>query len=535
MWQQFKLFTDYTSRLSALLSMGKNNAQVAILKPKEYGRDKLSKMSGRYFEVYCEQLIKAHIDFNIIDDSALQNALAMDQKLIINDNDYKLLILPPLNSISYQSALNIFEFVEDGGQIVGTLFLPTKDHNHKEHKGIQIIFSGLFQIDPKDLQADLTLLDNTTDITNKQIDSNVLFIRGINPEYDLKNIRETLSNAIKPYVSLKWNDAECEDITFTHRTSDDFDIFFFSNNSMCPREVQMSLRCDKAPHTINLETGIVTALANCTQIGSRTMLLHRFESYGSLILYFCNEPALAVSLDMLCEGESMDISDNWDFHLHNDNFLPLTKWLIKDDTQITEFNVSALPVKTLLVFQRHNPDSSIKINGEQLGINPKVYIDTNFTSFDFSASLVEGNNVIEINNADAESQKTWLAGEFKIDNETDTLAPLEDDKISNDWSISNYPYFSGTASYKKTIDLQEMTPGKRIILCVEKMRDIAEFFVNDENVGTKAWAPYTVDITNSIKSGKNDIEIRITNTMANMIQGKVVKSGILGDVRIFIR
>lgn len=82
-------------------------------------------------------------------------------------------------------------------------------------------------------------------------------------------------------------------------------------------------------------------------------------------------------------------------------------------------------------------------------------------------------------------------------------------------------YFSGTASYRKNIQLDKniFKSNKRVILDLGEIYDIATVRVNN-NVELTVWyPPYRVDITKYLKKGTNSFEINVTNTWANAVIG----------------
>lgn len=82
-------------------------------------------------------------------------------------------------------------------------------------------------------------------------------------------------------------------------------------------------------------------------------------------------------------------------------------------------------------------------------------------------------------------------------------------------------YFSGTAIYKKEINIAEeaLKENKRIILDLGELEDIAELKVNGQEVGVLWYPPYKTDITSCLKVGNNILEIAVTNNWANRLIG----------------
>ncbi|MCE5314513.1 MAG: glycosyl hydrolase [Armatimonadota bacterium] len=276
----YRLFADYTARVRYALAQGRRSAQVAILVPST----PIEGLTSEYLELYRDRLLKEHIEYAIVDEDSVRRATAIDQSLIIERDRYELLIMPPVDSVTYQAAVKIEEFVEDGGRLLATLRIPTKDSHGNKHEEVQSIFAGIFRGE-----------------------SDMLFVETMPAD-----LREIVCKAIKPTVSIRQNSAECRDITYTHKICKDEELFFFANNSMEAREVRLSIRCDWAPHILDPETGERIALINCTQMGSRTIFLHRFEGCGSLLLSFTDTPSLTIPTPPVECADEINIPSQWD-------------------------------------------------------------------------------------------------------------------------------------------------------------------------------------------------------------------------------
>jgi alpha-L-rhamnosidase len=89
------------------------------------------------------------------------------------------------------------------------------------------------------------------------------------------------------------------------------------------------------------------------------------------------------------------------------------------------------------------------------------------------------------------------------------------------WTASSDPgvrYFSGTATYRTTVDI-DRTKGQRISLNLTGLHEICTVRVNGKEAGT-IWAmPYRLDISNALIPGRNSIELDVTNLWPNRIIG----------------
>ena len=86
-----------------------------------------------------------------------------------------------------------------------------------------------------------------------------------------------------------------------------------------------------------------------------------------------------------------------------------------------------------------------------------------------------------------------------------------------DNSAAGVKYFSGTATYSKTVTAAAgwFKPGQHVWIDLGTVHDIAEVKVNGKSVGM-VWAPpYRVDVTGALKPGANKLEIAVTNEWTN--------------------
>jgi hypothetical protein len=95
-------------------------------------------------------------------------------------------------------------------------------------------------------------------------------------------------------------------------------------------------------------------------------------------------------------------------------------------------------------------------------------------------------------------------------------------------------YFSGTATYHKTIHVPAgwFHADAALILDLGHVMDIAEVSVNDNEAGTGWKPPYTFNITEWLKPGSNQIQIRVTNQWTNRLlgdQNPEVRQKVLSD------
>ncbi len=86
---------------------------------------------------------------------------------------------------------------------------------------------------------------------------------------------------------------------------------------------------------------------------------------------------------------------------------------------------------------------------------------------------------------------------------------------------SGVKFFSGTATYKKSIKASKSWFNFRgyLLLDMGNVKDIAEIRLNGKILDTLWTDPYRIDVTEILKPGTNQLEIKITNEWTNRLYG----------------
>ena len=92
-----------------------------------------------------------------------------------------------------------------------------------------------------------------------------------------------------------------------------------------------------------------------------------------------------------------------------------------------------------------------------------------------------------------------------------------------------YKDFCGTLCYKTEFET-DLKDVNKIVLDMGQVAEQAEVYLNGKYVGYKLWAPYNSDLTEYVRSGKNSLEIEVTNTLANKYSENRLPSGLLDRV-----
>jgi alpha-L-rhamnosidase len=125
-----------------------------------------------------------------------------------------------------------------------------------------------------------------------------------------------------------------------------------------------------------------------------------------------------------------------------------------------------------------------------------------------------------------------------------------------DWSKRQEPaikYFSGSAVYKKTFQYKSEMEKKRVFIDLNSVNGTAHVSLNSKDLGVIWCNPWRVEITDAIKAGENNLEVKIVNLWPNRLIGdanlplaerktsrkhwtnpkkQTLPSGLIGPVRI---
>lgn len=91
----------------------------------------------------------------------------------------------------------------------------------------------------------------------------------------------------------------------------------------------------------------------------------------------------------------------------------------------------------------------------------------------------------------------------------------------SDSTDSGVKYFSGTASYAKSIQAPAawFTSGARLWLDLGEVKNLAEVAVNGKPLGIVWKRPFRVDVSEALQAGANQVEIKVTNLWVNRLIG----------------
>jgi len=109
------------------------------------------------------------------------------------------------------------------------------------------------------------------------------------------------------------------------------------------------------------------------------------------------------------------------------------------------------------------------------------------------------------------------------------------------WSDFALPNYSGIGTYKQVVHIDASEVNKQVEIDLGDVLVAAEVFVNGKSAGSKVAAPFKFDMSGLLKTGENELEVRVANTLAPHYsiprQAKdlgPVESGLVGPIKLKI-
>jgi hypothetical protein len=206
------------------------------------------------------------------------------------------------------------------------------------------------------------------------------------------------------------------------------------------------------------------------------------------------------------------------------------------------FEADYLPPKVNLIVDGFaGSEWALYVNGERVTSTPvRSQVDGQMKAVNITSHLRKGENLVALrlvvtNPTDGLLDLLKLTGDFSLVARGDGSYRMEAPCTSlqpEPWTDQGYPHFSGRAIYRKRFELPESFAGQRVFLEPEMEDDVLEVLVNGQSAGVRLWTPYQVEITNLLKSGENTLELRIANTLVNLLEAVERPSGLSGAPKL---
>jgi hypothetical protein len=165
---------------------------------------------------------------------------------------------------------------------------------------------------------------------------------------------------------------------------------------------------------------------------------------------------------------------------------------------------------------------SIFINGKEVKpIEGKWWLDKAFGVYNIASLVKTGENIITLKSYPfkvlSELESVYVLGNFALEAKDPgfRLVPTKALKTGS-WKDQGMPFYCNGMAYTHTIDVKSLT-NKYMVKLNKWKGTVSEVYVNDQPAGLIAYAPYELDISNYLKTGKNKIEVVVKGSLRNLL------------------
>ncbi len=275
----------------------------------------------------------------------------------------------------------------------------------------------------------------------------------------------------------------------------------------------------------------------------------RFEPEGDNVL------AISGWKMSMCEGEPPDereyyapeVNDRdwlnvtngaWEMQLPAERYeqhYPVTLWYR------TSFRMKFVPPNIRMVIDGFSGSSHhLYLNGCEVADKGKrSSLDAEMKEVNIQPFVREGLNVVTVKlvvnrRTDGILDLLKILGDFALEKENGEYVIIKrKERIkAGDWTKQGYPFYSGTGIYRNEVSVPAGYLEGRTFLEAECGDDVLDVRVNGSPACIAPWHPYRLDVSSLLREGPNTIELRVTNTLINMLEAVQKPSGLFSPPRL---
>jgi hypothetical protein len=549
-WKSYNILADYFGRLSVVMSSGEQINRILVIEPTttawmDYSPAAESarlKALGEDFQTFVHLLEAHHVEYDLVSEKTLEEfASIRNLKLAVGRRSYDLVLLPPgFENIDDSTLVLIRDYVMRGGKIISWPAPPD-------------------YVDGKVTNDIRTLAASYGD---RWLDAG--------PGGGFDKVR-----ALSPPRIVFSEPSTHSGLYHQRREFDGGQFVFLANTDPArPAEGKMSLEGGSVEEW-DLFTGAVKAYPFTRQRGN---VETRFSlpPGGSLLLCFLSKrirPAQAPSLvseEVPARGETtvergspnvltIDYCDltlggktekglyfydaqkkTFQFHgfprnpwdsavQYKTNILDLDKFRPDSGYEavfwFTAIKGDALDFSTLKAVVERPELFAVAVNGREVKpLAGEWWLDRAFGVYPIGPYVVAGKNRIVVTarpfTIHSELEPVYILGDFRLTAAPRgfELRPPAPMKVGS-WAGQGLPLYGASVRYRETFNIPVAAgPNARFVVRLGGWRGaVAEVFVGGKAVGTIAFAPFELDVTDALVPGPNEVSVVVYGTLKNTL------------------
>ncbi len=560
-WKQYKILTDYFRRLSFALSSGQQINKILILEPtstawmyyspdqgiKDLGISGKMKVFDNAFREFLDFLEIQQVEYDLGSERILMESAHVEKDLlIVGQRDYSLVVLPPcFENLEESTFILLSRYLDQGGKVISfngpptfidgnisqkakeKFSIPRRNLIYAETNDEEIIYEHMksddyLPVDPGNWQGRIFHHRRMME------DGQLLFISN----YDTLQTA-SIQFKCKGRSVLELDLLTGDIYTVPVNQVDGLLLIHFELPPANSKLFFVSKNDEKFPERKSWNPGIMNPLpVENTEI--------RINDHNAILLDYCdleingrtfNDIYFYQASEMVFKeylGEIYGFNYNpWSVAVQfRTNILDKNENLLETNGYSADFEFMVdkdfLPGQIQAVIE--NPGlSSVLMNDHPLNPIPdRWWLDQEFGVYDLTEYIKEGRNILRIDvkpmNVLAELEPVYLIGDFSVlPVKKGWRITIPEEPEIGSWKKMGLPFYSESISYIKSILIDNQSPEHVIIELPSWQGTVAEILINKEPAGIIAWPPYQLDISEQLKIGKNQVEVKIFGSLKNLL------------------
>ncbi|HHV97584.1 MAG TPA: hypothetical protein GXX37_14175 [Clostridiaceae bacterium] len=565
-WDSYHVLNDYQARVSWFISQGKPGADILYLHPieaayMEYksiredgvaGKDYYGDMD-KDFNFMLRILIGMQANFELGDEDTIEEYGSVDEsgRFVVGHMKYRVVIVPNLPVLRRKTVELLEKFSQMGGKLIIMGRLPEmvdgKPDGNVANRLLNLkgtLYAHDYQelrqllVNDKDKKYEYTGEGSTSIQVNYREDGHDRYMFIFNSDEESpRDGRIKLKGNYEAYV-LNPLDGTYQQVLVEQAEGNTYVNIYLAKGG----SILLYLKANGA----NLVNNINNKNKTIDRIGKNVSKYVielgdgwkvSAENHNAFLLEYCSykmrdgrfsEPLTILGLQHL-----------------------LTRENYKGELVIRfPFNVDVPPVNVMLALE--DPEQQkLTLNGEYVNTNDikGYFMDRSFKLVQLPNVFKKGENIVEVTRyfeplekpisslsalfqklKGVEMEAMYLVGDFGVygsQEPTDTncirynkafTIGLPSETVESELTSSGYPFFAGTVILRKEVVLDYVPKDKKAYISIEKLDAcLASVSINGQAAGSLYWDPLELEISNMLKVGSNQIEIKLTNTLRNLL------------------
>lgn len=534
----YKVLNDHTARLSLVLSQGEQYNDILVLEPTSttwmyythHYHSKHLRTLVNNFQALVTTLNKQQVEFDIGCENIIRNrGEVKDGKFVVGERAYSTVIIPEMCETLFASTTTLLEeFVEEGGRLIA-LGQPTQADAYESE-----VLAKLWE--RQDIERELNIESlygeairfegieggNLQFHRRQYEDGELLFLANSSLDSSTKG-RVTLNG-----VGLKVLDTYTGEI-YRDTTAQVADNRVSLNFDLAPAGHLLVFAPKCASSLEGLAPYIAVESEGATAIEPKGEIKVRRIDDNYLTLDFCDLEVDGKRSRNLFVGNAcrelfrhFDMENPWERAIQYKDNIISTDTLTRGDITVSyRFKVADRFDYSTIKFICEKPALwEVRINGERVTPIENCHpLDARNGCYDIGKYVRKGENVVTLHRSPmsiyAEISFAFITGDFAVvpDKVGWKIAAPQALKLGA-WKSQGLPFFAWDVAYSNTYDLPK--GGNKIVSLGDWEGTVCEVWVNDTKSGIIFTQPYELDITNAVKEGENEIEVRCTGSLFNL-------------------